>query len=201
MPSLDFLSLTNHLYIFFGNTNLPLVHGDGDGQIPPPLIRKAVVTLGGLRQRHIAAVAQFLNFISCVEHLTLDLKEHRWEEYPFPLLMEPGKKPPTFPNLKHLDMSLCFHQFNFEAVVTMLHHSTALESLKLRHKTCDISEDLGSEWVDNDQSKKRNGWRSKLPRNRDGENRKEFKKLLNKKCRPKRQLVCVLNFSNTVLAI
>ncbi|XP_078161151.1 FBD-associated F-box protein At5g56370-like [Carex rostrata] len=130
MPSLYFLSLTNHkVEDEYANGNIPFIYGDG------ALIRKAVVTLGDLCQKHITAVAQLLNFILNVEHLTLYLKEHRWEEYPFPVLMEPaGKKLPTFPNLKHLDMSLCFYESNFEAVVTMLHHSTALESLKLHHK-------------------------------------------------------------------
>ncbi|KAF3322375.1 F-box/FBD/LRR-repeat protein [Carex littledalei] len=169
MPSLEFLSLTNYHDSFHANSNIPLIHGE------IPLIRIAVVTLRGLRQKHITAVAQFLNFISYVQRLTLNLKEHRWEEYPFPLFMEPGKEAPTFPNLKHLDMSLCFHECNFEAVVTMLHHSTALESLKLHHKTSDILGDgngrinaWGLKWPRNgDQSRKRNAWRSKLPRNRD----------------------------------
>ncbi|KAF3329574.1 F-box/FBD/LRR-repeat protein [Carex littledalei] len=139
MPSLEFLCLRTHCSFHANaNVNVPLLHGE-----IPFFIRKAVVTLHGLRQKHITAVAQFLNFVSYVQHLTLDLNEHRWEEYPFPVLMEPGKEVPNFPNLKHLDMSLCFHEFNFEAVVTMLHHSTALESLKLHHKQLGFNWDKG----------------------------------------------------------
>ncbi|KAF3327398.1 F-box/LRR-repeat protein [Carex littledalei] len=123
----------------------------------------------------------------------------RVSDYPFPVLLEPGKEVPTFPNLKHLDMSMCFHKCNFETVVTMLHHCTTLESLKLHHKSTDM---LGV------KRGKRNAWRSMLPRNSDGnnqyacfknlhfgENRKEFKKLLNKKCTPKRQRLSDYPFS------
>ncbi|XP_078180698.1 putative F-box/FBD/LRR-repeat protein At1g78760 isoform X2 [Carex rostrata] len=182
MPSLEFLCLRNRSV----HANIPLIHGE------IPFIRKAVVSLDCLRQKHVTAVAQFLNCISDVEELSLDLKEHVVSDYPFPVLLEPGKEVPTFPNLKHLDMSMCFHKCNIETVVTMLHHSTALESLKLHHKSTDF---LGV------KRGKRNAWRSMLPRNSDrnnqyacfknlhfgGKNRKEFEKLLNIKCTPKRQ--------------
>ncbi|KAF3327400.1 FBD-associated F-box protein [Carex littledalei] len=148
MPSLEFLSFKN----FEAHENLPHIHGD------IPFIRKAVVTLESLHQKHIPAIAQFLNCISHVEELSLDLEEHMLGDYPFHVLMEPGKEVPTFPNLKHLDVNICFHESNFEAVVTMLHHCPVLESLKLHHKSSDMC---------GVKRGKRNAWRSKLPRNSD----------------------------------
>ncbi|KAF3321367.1 F-box/LRR-repeat protein [Carex littledalei] len=150
MPSLEFICLVYQCH--YGCRNIPLIHGE------IPFIRKAVVTINCLRQEHITAVVQLLNFISHVEELSLDLEEYGFSGYPFSVLMEPGKEMPTFPNLKHLDMSICFHEFNFDAVVTILHHCPTLESLILHHKPPDM---YAVEWG------KRYAWRSMLPRNRD----------------------------------
>jgi hypothetical protein len=49
-------------------------------------------------------------------------------------LLEPGKDLPSFPNLKHLDVNMYFHEHNFGAIAAFLCHSPALESLKLIHE-------------------------------------------------------------------
>ncbi|XP_078154128.1 FBD-associated F-box protein At5g56370-like [Carex rostrata] len=65
MPSLELLCLTNLSF----RADVPLIHGE------IPLIRKAVLTLDCLCRKHVTEVAQFLNCISHVEELSLNLKE------------------------------------------------------------------------------------------------------------------------------
>ncbi|KAJ4772065.1 F-box/FBD/LRR protein [Rhynchospora pubera] len=168
MPSLEFLNLANLGYI----ERLPRIHGG------IPSLRKSVITLNYLHPEHVAAVAQLLNCISQVEELSLHLGQLAFE-YPFCVLLEPGEEAPAYPNLKHLDAHMCFHEPNFEGIVSLLHRSPALLSLKLVHLST---------------KRKRSGWRTKLPRNSDGnhqyayfsnlhlkENNERFMKLLDKK--------------------
>ncbi|KAJ3688825.1 hypothetical protein LUZ61_017989 [Rhynchospora tenuis] len=172
MPSLEFLYLEN-------KTRLPHIHG------VIPLLRKSVITLCYLLPVHVTAVTQLLNLISHVEELSLDFRETM--EYPFCNLLEPVKEVSSFPNLKHLDACMCFHEYNFEAVVSLLHRSPALQSLKLLHK----AKDKFAQWTE--VKKKMNDWRSKLPRNVEGnyqyayfsnlhlkENNEGFMELLNR---------------------
>ncbi|KAJ3705975.1 hypothetical protein LUZ61_009680 [Rhynchospora tenuis] len=151
-----------------------------------PSLRKAVLQLNCLRKEDCSAVAGLLNSISHSEELILHIKENDREMYPFPILLEPGKDLPRFPNLKHLDATMCFHKYNFEAIVALLHHSPALESLKLFHKVS----------LSNSQTceRNKNDWRSILPRNARkahymnlhlGQHSKEFMKLVGKQCTPK----------------
>ncbi|KAJ4778713.1 F-box/RNI-like/FBD-like domains-containing protein [Rhynchospora pubera] len=174
MPSLEFLFLSQR-----SSWPLPCIRAD------IPLLRKSVIKLPLLRHRHVTAVAQLLNSITHVEELSLDLNES--EGYPFCNLLEPGKEAPVFPNLKHLDAHMCFHELNFEAAVSLLCRSPALQSLKLVHKDADEF----TLWTS--EKRKMYDWRSKLPRNVNGnrqhayfsnlhlkENNKGFMKLLNK---------------------
>ncbi|KAF3327397.1 hypothetical protein FCM35_KLT07515 [Carex littledalei] len=107
----------------------------------------------GLRHLTIDDYCYFQPVLSSVFSISsLESLSFRLEDYPFPIFLEPGKEVPTFPNLKHLDMRICFHEYNFEAVVTMLHHCPALESLKLHHKPAGML-DLTSfiiGWLDED---------------------------------------------------
>ncbi|KAJ4784081.1 F-box family protein [Rhynchospora pubera] len=180
MPSLEFFYLSKRY-----SKNLPHIHGG------IPLLRKSVITVDYLYPEHVSAVTQLLNCISHVEELSLDLKER--SVYPFCNLLEQGKEAPAFPNLKLLDVHMCFHEHNFEAVVSLLHRSPALQSLKLVHKA---PEKLNL-WPK--KKRKMNDWRSKLPRNVDGnyqyayfsnlhlkENNEGFMKLLNKSSTPKK---------------
>ncbi|KAJ3688824.1 hypothetical protein LUZ61_017988 [Rhynchospora tenuis] len=180
MPSLEFLYFSKGY-----NRDLPHIHGD------IPLLRKSVITLDYLFPGHATAVNQLLKCISHVEELSLDLKERTM--HPFCTLLEPGKEAPAFPNLKHLDVNMCFHEYNFEAVVSLLHRSPALQSLKLVHKAADKLDC----WTRT--KRKMNDWRSKLPRNVEGnyqhayfsnlhlkENNEGFMKLLNKSSTPKK---------------
>ncbi|XP_078182068.1 putative F-box/LRR-repeat protein At4g00320 isoform X2 [Carex rostrata] len=152
-----------------------------------PLLTKAVIKLGYIREKNASTVDGLLNCISHVEELSLDLDESTFEEHPIPILLESRKDVPKFSNLKHLDMTLCFHEHNLAAVIMMLHICPLLESLKLVHE------------IYFQTGKKRKDWQSKLPRNADGnyryayfrnlhleENRKEVIKLLSKKCSSKR---------------
>ncbi|KAJ3684182.1 hypothetical protein LUZ61_013346 [Rhynchospora tenuis] len=155
------------------------------GQVP--LLKNAVIRLYNLHAEDVGAVMKLLSFISHVEQLTLRLKESVDEKYPIPILLEPGKDVPNFPNLKHLIVGLCFHVHNFQAVIMMLHNGTALESLKLVHE---IPKFTGLA-----KGRNRKDWGSRLPRNADGnyryayfrnlhlgEHKKEFMKLLGMKC-------------------
>ncbi|KAJ3688826.1 hypothetical protein LUZ61_017990 [Rhynchospora tenuis] len=180
MPSLEFLYLSKRY-------NGPVPYIDAD----IPLLRKSIISLDCLYPEHVAAVAQLLNCISHVEELRLDLKER--SEYPFCNLLEPCKEAPAFPNLKHLDARMCFHDHNFEAVVSLLHRSPALQSLKLVHKVADEFDSMTGE------KRKMYDWRSTLPRNVNGnyqhayfnnlhlkKNNDEFMMLLNKSSTPKK---------------
>ncbi|XP_078180701.1 F-box/FBD/LRR-repeat protein At5g22700-like isoform X2 [Carex rostrata] len=169
-PSLESL----HLETQHGLQSLSHIHGE------VPLLRKAVIKLHDIHERDVSAVAGLLNWISHVEELNLHIKE---SPYAIPILLESEKDVPKFSNLKHLDVTLCFHEHNLAAFIMMLHNCPVLKSLKLVH-----------------ENRKRKDWGSKLPRNADGnyryayfrnlhleEDHKEFMKFLSKKCTSKRQ--------------
>ncbi|KAJ1688689.1 hypothetical protein LUZ63_012844 [Rhynchospora breviuscula] len=173
LPSLESLHLENDGFL----DSLFNIHGE------VPLLRTAVINLYGIRPKDASAVRNLLSFISRVEDLSLHIKESLLVQHPVPILLEPGKNMPNFPNLKRLDMGLCFHEHHFAAIVNMLHNCPALELLKLVHEIPRFT------YLAN--NRKRKDWRSKLPRNADGnrrcayfrglhlgENRKECMKLL-----------------------
>ncbi|KAJ4807112.1 FBD-associated F-box protein [Rhynchospora pubera] len=177
IPSLEVLVL--HLEI--GQCqSLPRIEGD------MPFLTKAIIVLEGLHKGDIGAVDHLLNCVSNVEDLSLslDIKESAFvneeEKYPFPVLLEPGKAVPDFPNLKHLDVKMCFHEPNLGSFIALLHHSPALESVKLVHKV--------PRFTGRKRTRKKKDWVSKLPRNVNGiynylnlgENKKELLKLLDK---------------------
>jgi hypothetical protein len=54
--------------------------------------------------------------------------------YLFPILWDEDEEPPNFVNLKQLDVSMCFHEYNLEAVISMLYHCPVLESVRLIHE-------------------------------------------------------------------
>ncbi|KAJ4781776.1 hypothetical protein LUZ62_066033 [Rhynchospora pubera] len=159
----------------------PIIHGQ------LPLLKTAAIILDEVNTPDVTTISSLFNTISDhVQELSLHVKEEKYP-IPIPILLEPGKVMPTFPNLKHLDINLCFHELNFEAVTTMVQHCPALESLKLVHKIPKFTD-----WA---QGRKRKDWRSELPRNVDGnrryayltnlhlgKNRKGLLKLLGKKC-------------------
>ncbi|KAF3332132.1 F-box/FBD/LRR-repeat protein [Carex littledalei] len=175
LPSLELL----HLEIQCNSGNLSHIYAKA------PLLRKAVIKFSFFHERNASAVAGLLNCISHVEELSLHLVEFLQDENPIPILS--GKDVPHFHNLKHLDVTLCFHQHNLAAVIMMLLNCPILKSLKLIFLTGLV------------RGKKREVWQSKLPQNADGndryayfnnlhleENRKEVIKLLSKKCSSKR---------------
>ncbi|XP_078169194.1 F-box/FBD/LRR-repeat protein At5g53840-like [Carex rostrata] len=124
LPSLESL----HLETQHSVRSLSNIHGD------VPLLKKVVINLYDLDERDVSAVSGLLNWISHVEELRLYAKESRDVKDPIPILLEYGKDVPKFSNLKHLDVTLCFHEHNFEAVLRMLHNCPVLESLKLFHE-------------------------------------------------------------------
>ncbi|KAJ3684176.1 hypothetical protein LUZ61_013340 [Rhynchospora tenuis] len=147
-----------------------------------PLVKRAVISLDGVMTTSVSAVTRLLSCISHVEELSLHIKEHRVEFYPFSVLLEPGEDMLNFPTLKRLDVSLCFHKHNIRAIIMMLHNCPALESVKLVHEFTHVAR-----WKSKD-------WRSKLPGTSNGnhsyvyfrnlhfgKNRKEFMKFLNRK--------------------
>ncbi|KAJ3685394.1 hypothetical protein LUZ61_014558 [Rhynchospora tenuis] len=179
MPSLNFLYVQSTFYGGSQYEHLPHIHGN------IPLLRKSVINLRGIHPKYVAVIAQLLNCISHVEELSLHLISW-FDKYPFCNFLEPGKESPSFPNLKHLDARMCFHEHNFEAIVSLLSQSPSLQSLKLVHTELSCF------------CMKKNDWRSKLPRNAEGnyqhayfsnlhlkKNNKKFMKLLNKKSSPK----------------
>ncbi|XP_078182070.1 putative F-box/FBD/LRR-repeat protein At4g13965 isoform X2 [Carex rostrata] len=189
-PKLDILGLSLplleslHLELPYSLGTLSHIHAN------VPLLRKAVIKLGDIREKNVSTIDGLLNCISHVEELSLDLDETTDKEPPIPILLESGKDVPKFSNLKHLDMTLCFHEHNLAAVIMMLHNCPILKSLKLVHEVHNPFFSFFN-WKD---------WQSKLPRNADGnyryayfknlhleENRKEVIKLLSKKCFSKRQ--------------
>ncbi|KAF3329471.1 F-box/FBD/LRR-repeat protein [Carex littledalei] len=183
-PSLESLHL--EIQNGFGCLSQSHIHGEFS------LLRKAVINLHRLHEGDVSAVARLLNCISHVEELSLHIKEWEFEKYPIPTLMEPGKDVPNFLKLQQLDVTLCFHEHNFEAVTRMLHNSPVLKSLKLVHE---IPKFTGCA-----RGRKRKDWGSRLPRNADRncryayfkdlhleKKRKEVIKLLSKKCSSKRQ--------------
>ncbi|KAJ4745609.1 F-box/FBD/LRR protein [Rhynchospora pubera] len=106
-------------------------------EVNMPSLRKADLKLRKVHEGDIGVVARLLNCVSRVEDLRLDIVEYLNVNYPFPVLLEPGKDVPYFPNLKHLDMNMCFHEHNFESVLVLLRHSPALESLKVVYEAPD----------------------------------------------------------------
>ncbi|XP_078161780.1 uncharacterized protein LOC144557123 [Carex rostrata] len=158
-----------------------------------PLLRKVVINFSDICERDVSVAARLLNCISHVEELSLRIRESTPKNYPIPILSKIGKDVQHFSNLKHLDVTLCFHEYNLEVVTTMLHNCPVLESIKLIHEVPMFS-------CYNERRKKRKEWESKLPCNADGnkcnayfrnlhikENRKEVIKLLCKECSSKRQ--------------
>ncbi|KAJ4779987.1 F-box/RNI-like/FBD-like domains-containing protein [Rhynchospora pubera] len=183
LPSLGSLHLENRGFL----DSLFCIHGE------VPLLRKALISLHGVHAGHAGAVRMLLSCISHVEELSLHVKEDQHMQYPVPILLEPGETMPKFPNLKHLDVGLCFHLHNFDAIVMMLHNCPSLELLNLVHEI------PLPQFTRMKRGRKRKDWGSKLPLNADGnhryaylknlhlgENRKEFIKLLSKKCSSKR---------------
>ncbi|XP_078181538.1 FBD-associated F-box protein At5g60610-like [Carex rostrata] len=184
LPSLESLHL--EIQNSVGCLSQSLIHGEFS------MLRKAVINLHSLHEGDVSAVALLLNCISHVEELSLHIKEGEFEKYPIPTLLEPGKDVPNFLKLQQLDVTLCFHEHNFEAVTRILHNSPVLKSLKLVHEI--------PEFTGNARGRKRKDWGSRLPRNADRnfryayfedlhleENRKEVIKLLSKKFSSKRQ--------------
>ncbi|KAJ1695165.1 hypothetical protein LUZ63_011863 [Rhynchospora breviuscula] len=182
LPSLESL----HLHKFDSFSSLFNIHGEF------PLLKRALITLVTVEGKDVNAISKLLNSFAHVEELTLSVEESEYVKRPKPILLQPGKDLLKFPNLKHLDVSLCFHEHNFEAITMVLHNSPALESLKLVHKI--------PKFTGVSRGRKRKDWGSKLPRNADGnyryayfrnlhlgENRKEFMKLLGKKCSSKKR--------------
>ncbi|KAJ1685135.1 hypothetical protein LUZ63_016525 [Rhynchospora breviuscula] len=132
------LKLSNSRTIYLGLyiPTLELLHYESNrvpcfrGEIPS--LREAVFIFDDVGEKDIKAGSGLLKYISHAEKLTLEINEDTEEMYPFPLMLEPGKVAPMFSRLKHLDVTACFHDFNLEAVVSLLHHSPALESVSLR---------------------------------------------------------------------
>ncbi|KAJ1689259.1 hypothetical protein LUZ63_013414 [Rhynchospora breviuscula] len=178
LPSLESLHLETRGPFSF-SAHCP-IHGEF------PLLKKTVIILDEVHAPDATAVMRLLHSISHVQELSLHVKEEKYP-IPNPILLEPGKTLPDFPRLKHLDVSLCFHDRNFDAIIMVLRNCPALESLKLVHKIPKFTD-----WA---QGRKRKDWRSELPRNADGnrryayftnlhlgKNKKEFMKFLAKKC-------------------
>ncbi|KAJ3684171.1 hypothetical protein LUZ61_013335 [Rhynchospora tenuis] len=172
LPSLESI----HLRTWHLSHSLFHIHGE------VPLLKRAVIDLDELHAQNVSAVTNLLNFISHLEELRLHVKESADEKNPSHILLEPGKCPPNFPNLKHLYVGLCFHKHNFEAVIMMLHNCPALESLKLVQESPESTRRA--------RGRNRKDWRSNLPPYRNvnfrnlhlGMNKREFMKLLGKKC-------------------
>ncbi|KAJ3684183.1 hypothetical protein LUZ61_013347 [Rhynchospora tenuis] len=171
LPSLELL----HLEI------LGFLHIHGE----VPLLKRALISLYEVHAEDVISVTKMLNCISHVEELSLHVKEHWDEKNPIPsfILLKPGNDMPIFSNLKHLDLGLCFHEHNIEAVVLMLHKCPLLESVKLVHEI--------PKFHHTEVGIKAKDWESKLPLNADGnynyayctnlhlgENRKELIELL-----------------------
>ncbi|KAJ1688322.1 hypothetical protein LUZ63_019712 [Rhynchospora breviuscula] len=177
MPSLEMLRLDNR-----NPQALLRIH------VHAPSLKKAAINLRNLCKPDVTAIAHLLNCVSNVEELSLHIEECPEEKFPFPVLFEPDKDVPDFPNLKHLNVNMCFHEHNFKSIVALLHHSPALESLKLVHE-------VPGAYTFGRNHRKRNDWRSKLPRNAAGNHNythltnlhlgqksKEFMKLVSKRC-------------------
>ncbi|XP_078182353.1 uncharacterized protein LOC144575956 [Carex rostrata] len=113
-----------HLEIRYDLRNLLHIHAK------VPLLRKAVIKLGYIREKNVHTIDGLLNCISHVEELSLHLDESTYE-YPIPILLELGKDVPKFSNLKYLDVILCFPERNLAAIIMMLHNCPILKSLKL----------------------------------------------------------------------
>ncbi|KAJ3704326.1 hypothetical protein LUZ61_008031 [Rhynchospora tenuis] len=177
MPSLEMLKLDNrNPYGVLG------IHVD------VPSLKKAAINLCNLCKPDVTVVAHLLNCVSNVEDLSLHIEESLEEKSSFPILFEPDKDVPDFPNLKHLNVNMCFHEHNFQSIVALLHHSPALELLKLVHE-------VPSAKTFGRNHRKRKDWRSKLPRNAAGnhnythitnlhlgQKREEFIKFISNRC-------------------
>ncbi|XP_078182350.1 putative F-box/FBD/LRR-repeat protein At4g13965 isoform X3 [Carex rostrata] len=74
-----------------------------------PLLTKAVIKLGD--SYNVSTIDGLLNCISHVEELSLHLDAAMHAEHPIPILLKSGKDVPHFHNLKHLDVTLCFHDW------------------------------------------------------------------------------------------
>ncbi|XP_078182388.1 F-box/FBD/LRR-repeat protein At1g51370-like [Carex rostrata] len=171
-----------HLELQFTFRNMYHIHAK------VPSLRTSVIKLGFVREKNISTVDGLLNCISHVEELSLHLHDCTGMKHPIPILLESGKDVPHFHNLKHFDATLSFHEHNLVAVIKMLHNCPILKSLKLVHEVPELTGLILTK-----RSMKH--WASKLPCNSDGNNcyayyrnlhleedRKEFMKLLSKKC-------------------
>ncbi|KAL6841161.1 hypothetical protein ACP4OV_029130 [Aristida adscensionis] len=126
--------------------------------LPMPELRTAVITMDLLTAGDMAATSALIRSVAGVQELRLHLTESKYQVEPFPLLAEHDRSLPSFPNLKILDLSMCFHEYNIPGLITMLQQSPVLQSVKLTHL---VPQMLA-------RTKKRGQWSSKLPRNSSG---------------------------------
>ncbi|KAL6653168.1 hypothetical protein ACP70R_012093 [Stipagrostis hirtigluma subsp. patula] len=126
--------------------------------LPMPELRTAAVTMDLLTAGDMEATSVLIRSVASVQELRLHLTESKFQVEPFPLLAEHDQPFPSFPNLKTLDLSMCFHEYNIPGLITMLQQSPVLQSIKLTH--------LAPRMLA--KTKKRRQWASKLPRNSSG---------------------------------
>ncbi|KAF3328939.1 F-box/FBD/LRR-repeat protein [Carex littledalei] len=99
-----------------------------------PFLKKADIYFMYPAEESAPAIWQMLKAVGNVEKLYIKIDENHLFN-PFHTMVEPGVDPPEFPNLKHLDLEMCFHQSNTEDLTILLRNSPALESLNLVDKT------------------------------------------------------------------
>ncbi|KAJ3707231.1 hypothetical protein LUZ61_010936 [Rhynchospora tenuis] len=142
------------------------------------------LSLPSLKELHVqnylfSGIPHFCGDMPSLEKAVLNSSSLRKDEtYPFPFFLKPSKDLPNFPDLKHLNATMCFHRYNFKAIATLLHQCPALESIMLVHKV-PLSNSLTC-------SRNENDWRSMLPCKADkvfytnlhlGQHSEEFMKL------------------------
>ncbi|KAF3322326.1 F-box/FBD/LRR-repeat protein [Carex littledalei] len=124
-----------------------------------PLLKKAVLKISRLCENCMPHLSDILRSLVNVEELTIYVASMLIEarKRTFHPLVEQGQELQTFPNLRKLKVSVLFHDDSIQDLICLLHHTPALESLKLVH-------------VDQPFNRKKNGWPSKLPRDAQGNN-------------------------------
>ncbi|KAJ3700796.1 hypothetical protein LUZ61_004501 [Rhynchospora tenuis] len=98
-----------------------------------PVLKKASIEIIAPPEESAPAIWKMLKAVGNVDELHVVIEENFWFN-PFHTMVEPDADPPKFPNLKHLDLNMCFHRHNTDDLTTLLQNSPALESINLVDK-------------------------------------------------------------------
>ncbi|KAJ4817410.1 F-box family protein [Rhynchospora pubera] len=127
-------------------------------QAEMPVLRKADIHLSNAKEEFVPPVSGFLKLLANVVDLKLIVKDDMDQLTPFNILV-PYESLPLFPCLNNFELSTPCHEATIKDVINLLENAPVLNCLKMHHRDPCIARN---------KDKKKMYWRSKLPRNSEG---------------------------------